>query len=360
VAGVLGELGVSLLVAWLNVLVAVTGMAWRGEFPTLGRAVLHRYWGPVALAVLLASTTLYGLRTVRNLERVDPAAPSLSVAVIQGDVDLDDKWDPAERDSTFVPYTRLTELAGAQGARLAIWPETAIPMDLMRSPRYLEWVQATMQRSSAYLLTGLPERQVTPEGKVIAYNSSLLMDDTGAVRSYYRKMHLLPFGERMPLQWLIPALGRVEMGQAEWAIGPEMTVMEVDGVRFCNLICFESIFPDLGRLAVRRGAEFLVNMSNDGWFGNTLAPYQHGLMAAMRAAENRVPLVRVANNGISFFALPTGRIVQQTHLFQRTIQLRTLRPSAPVAPYTRYGDVPLFLLMAATCIFLWAVGRRRA
>jgi apolipoprotein N-acyltransferase len=358
VAGLLGELGVTFVVAWVNVLAVVIWLSWRGEYPTLGRATLHRYWGIVSLLVLLGGASLYGVITMHALERADPQTTGLRVAVIQGNVDLNDKWDPAKRDSTFVPFTLLTERAAREGARLVVWPETTIPFDLLRMPAYLQQVQELARRTGTWLLIGLPQREVTKEGQLLAFNSSLLMDDTGAVRGHYHKIHLLPLGERMPFQRWIPALAKWDMGQAEWAVGPEMTVFDVEGDRFSNLICFESIFPPLSRLAVQRGAGFLVNMSNDGWFGRTLAPYQHALMAAMRAAENRVPLVRVANNGISFFALPSGRIVDRTRLFERTIAVRTITPAAAGSPYTRHGDGPLFVLIAVNFAFLLAVGRR--
>ncbi len=358
VAGIFGELGVSWLVAAVNVLVAVGWLALRNEFPTLGRAVLYRWWAPVALVVLMGSTLLYGTWTMRELENPSGSGEGLRVGIIQGNVSLADKFDPARRDSTFVPYTRLSELAADDGARLVVWPETAIPLDVVRAPRYLMRLRDLVERKHIALLTGFPERQIRPDGKLLRYNSSLLMDDTGVIRARYRKMHLLPFGERMPFQKALPFLGKMDFGQAEWDPGPERTIFEVDGHRFANLICFESIFSGPSRDAVRRGAEFLVNMSNDGWFGRTLGPYQHGLMAAMRSAENRVPTVRSANNGICFFALPSGRVVDQTVLRTRTWIVRTLHPVSGGSTYTRWGELPLLLFLLLQAITLIFVERR--
>ena len=273
-------------------------------------------------------------------------------------MDLNDKFDPARRDSTFVPYTLLSQAAASEGARLVVWPETAIPMDITRDVRYLSRIQNLVQTGGIYLFSGFPERQVTDEGRLIGYNSSLLMDDAGVVRARYRKIHLLPFGERMPFQGWLPFMGKLEFGQAEWTPGPERTILDVDGFRFGNLICFESILSKPSREAVRGGASFLVNMSNDGWFGKTLGPYQHGLMAAMRSAENRVPMVRCANNGICFFALASGRVVDQTRLFERTYIVRTIHPNPEGSPYTQWGELPLALLLAISCGFLYGICRR--
>jgi apolipoprotein N-acyltransferase len=357
-AGALGELGVSWMVAVVNVLVAVSWLALRREFPALGGAVLFRAWAPVALVLVLGGTWLYGTVTATDLEDTSGRGEGLRVGIIQGDVDLADKFDPARRDSTFIPYIQLSEEAARDGARLVVWPETAIPMDITAAPRYLVRVRGLVSRSEIFLLSGFPERQVGEEGRLLRHNSSLLMDDAGVIRARYRKMHLLPFGERMPFQGFFPLLGRLDFGQAEWDPGRERTIFEVDGQRFANLICFESIFSGPSRDAVGRGAEFLVNMSNDGWFGNTLGPYQHGLMAAMRSAENRVPTVRCANNGICFFVLPSGRVVDQTRLFERTAVVRTIYPNSGGSPYTRWGDLPLGVLLALSAALLAFVGRR--
>jgi apolipoprotein N-acyltransferase len=357
IAGVLGELGVSLFVASINVVVVVGWQSWRGGFPALGRAFLSRWWAPMTLLVLFGSVYGYGFATMRQLEADDPTAPSLEVGVIQANVNLMDKWDPSKRDSTFVPYTLLTRRAAADRARLVIWGETAVPLDLPRSPEYLERVRMLVRETSTYLLTGFPERVIDEDGLLVGYNSSLLMDDDGVIRDRYRKMHLLAFGERIPFQGILPILGRIDFGQAEWAPGPIQTIFEVDGHRFANLICFESIFSRLARSAVRGGAAFLVNMSNDGWFGDTLLPYQHAWMAVMRAAENRVPLVRCANNGISFVALPSGRVIDQTRLFQREYFVQELQPRPGGSFYTRYGDIPLFVLIVAGFVFVLLVGR---
>ncbi len=358
VSGLVGELGVSFVVAWINVFLVIAWQGFRGGYPTLGRAYLSRWWAPSALVLLVGTTLFYGVRTTEALERDDQGREHLSIGVVQANVNLLDKWDPAKRDSTFVPYDRLTRKVAAEGARLVIWPETAIPMDLPRRPEYLERVRDTVVSSKVALLAGFPERIVNDEGLLDGYNSSFLMDDQGILRDRYRKMHLLAFGERIPFQGFLPILSKVDFGQAEWNPGPEQTVFDVDGHKFSALICFESIFSDFARSAVQRGAGFLVNITNDGWFGDTILPHQHAWMAIMRAAENRVPLIRCANNGLSFAVTPAGRLVHATSMFERETFVRTVQPRPGGSFYTRNGDRTLFLLIALSFAFLVVVGRK--
>ena len=362
-AGLLGELGVSLFVLWCNALLLLILLARRGCFPRLGRAVLNRWWAPVTLLLMVAGVGGYGVRTIRALESAGAAGPSLRVAGIQANVDLRDKWDPAKRDSTFVPYDRLSRRAAQEGARLVVWPETAIPFDLPRRPEYYARVRDMVRETGIYLHSGYVERRINDEGRIESYNSSFLMADDGAIVGRYRKMHLLPLGERMPFQSWLPWLGEIDFGQAEWTPGPERTVFEVDGHRFSTLICFESIFSRFSREAVQRGAGMLVNITNDGWFGRTVLPEQHAWMSVLRACENRVPLVRVANNGISFVVRPTGEVVARTGLFERAHFTVDVTPRPGGSFYTRHGDTTLFVLLAVGMGFLLVVtvvSRRRA
>jgi apolipoprotein N-acyltransferase len=364
IAGIFGEYGVSLFVVWVNVLVALIWMQHRGEFPRIGSTVLARMWAPATLLLLFAVVLLYGSAVIHDLDREPEQQDKLVVGLVQANVDLRDKWDVAKRDSTFVPYTLGTEAVAAEGARLTVWAETAITFDIPSRRAEYERLSRLSRETGSYILTGYVERQVDDEGRLESSNSAILLGPDGSIHGNYRKMHLLAFGEAMPFQSIIPALGRIDMGQAEWTPGIDRTILDVDGHHFGVLICFESIFPRFGREAVNRGAGFLVNITNDGWFGDTLLPYQHAWMAVMRAAENRVPLVRVANNGISFVAEPTGRVRRMTRLFSRDHFALAITPRPSGSFYSRQGDGPLFLLLALGAVFLmlvaWQEGRPAA
>jgi len=165
----------------------------------------------------------------------------------------------------------------------------------------------------------------------------------------------LPFGERMPFQKVLPFLGRLDFGQAEWKPGHTHTVFEIDGQRFAGLICFESIFSEFGRRPIHSGAGFLVNITNDGWFGQTALPYQHAWQSVMRAVENRVPLLRVANNGVSMAVDANGRVLDRLPLFERGTIVCEVTPNPGGSFYTEHGSVPLLLLLLGGACFLWLV-----
>jgi apolipoprotein N-acyltransferase len=358
IAGVLGELGVALFVIWVNLLVTLIWMRRRGEFPRIGPTVLARMWAPATLILLFGAVLLHGMTVLNSAGAGDSEGDGLVVGLVQADVDLFDKWDVAKRDSTFVPYTLGTEAVAAEGARLTVWAETALTFDIRSRRAEFERMARLSRETGSFILTGYVERQIDEEGKLDSSNSAMLLGPDGEIHGNYRKMHLLSFGEAMPFQSIIPAMRRVDFGQAEWKPGEERTLFEVDGHRFGVLICFESIFSRFGRDAVVSGAGMLVNITNDGWFGDTILPRQHAWMAVMRAVENRVPVVRVANNGLSFVAEPTGRVLGMTGLFTREHFALRVTPNPEGSFYSKFGDGPLFAILAFGSIFLLLIGRR--
>jgi apolipoprotein N-acyltransferase len=179
----------------------------------------------------------------------------------------------------------------------------------------------------------------------VVYNAAGLFNGNGKLVSIYRKVNLLPFGERIPFSQYLPLLGRLEFGQANFRPGSEPTIFESSAGTFGVLICFESTFANYTRNYVRNGAGFLVNITNDGWFGSRTGPLQHVESAVVRAVENRVSLVRAANTGVSLQVDPAGRILRRIDLdIDGAISARLYRPSG-MTFFTRYGHVP-FLAMA--------------
>ncbi len=200
------------------------------------------------------------------------------------------------------------------------------------------------------MLIGAPSEKMV--GKEIHYYNSALLVDGTHVRERYDKIHLVPFGEYMPLSWLLPLGPGIAAREADYSAGDTMTVMSLPHCpRFSVLICYEAIFPELARLAVNKGAEMLLNITNDGWFGRSGAPYQHLAMAGMRSVENRVWLVRAANTGISAAFDPTGRMVRQIPLDKQGFFI--VRVSAHTGAetfYSRFGDV-----FAWVCVLICVV-----
>ncbi len=169
----------------------------------------------------------------------------------------------------------------------------------------------------------------------------------------------MPFGEYVPLRPLFFFLDQLVVGIGDFVPGKDVTVFSGPFGRFSVLICYEAIFPDEARLGVRAGAEFLVNITNDAWFGRTSAPYQHLAMAAFRAVENNVYLVRAANTGISAIIEPSGRIAESAGLYRDATFVGRIRRGGARTFYTQYGDVFAWFCAAAAAACLVAGRRRR-
>ncbi|MBI3326717.1 MAG: apolipoprotein N-acyltransferase, partial [Nitrospinae bacterium] len=287
-------------------------------------AVPHRAWRtvvpPCAFTVAcLMAVVGYGWRRLDEVSRAVAAAPgAVEVALLQGNIEQGLKWEPTAQEAIFSIYRTLThEAAAAPGVALIVWPEAATPF-FFASDRNFRTRQLELARDAGRpLLFGSPTH-AQENGQDIMYNSAFLVGPDASVWGWYDKMHLVPFGEYIPLRGLLFFLDKLVTGIGDFRSGEGYTVMAIPQGRFSVLICFEMIFPELVRQFVRHGAQFLVNITNDAWFGRSPASYQHLSMVVFRAIETRLPVVRAANTGISAVIDPTGRLVQQTDLFVRT------------------------------------------
>lgn len=273
-------------------------------------------------------------------------APALRVAAVQADVSLHDKWFDATAKTTTEPYTELTAAAAREGADLVVWAETAVPAYLLQDKRLLAWVRAVADTNDVFLYTGYPDAALGADNRQERTNASGLFDPDGRLIDRYAKHHLLPFGERMPFQRWLPQLGKLDLGQAEWTPGrsPQPMTVAPDSLRtlrIAGLICYESIFPSLARQAARDGAQALVNITNDGWFGKTAGPVQHAEMARLRAAETGLPVVRCANNGVSFITDGRGAVRARAGLGGRAVVAADVAPADASTPFVRHGHAPL-------------------
>jgi len=239
---------------------------------------------------------------------------------------------------------------------LIVFPESSLMSDPETDPTLHRELTAIAKEHGSYILANVID-EVTEPGK--AFNANRLYDPQGRLVGTYAKRHLVPFGERMPFQWLVPALGHVDFGQAEWRPGTDDVLFAGGTGRFGCLICFEAIFPDLARRDVNNGATWLVNVTNDEWFGNSAALYQHAAMAVFRAVENHVPLARSANTGLTLVTDAYGRIVAQAPVWRPEILVARLASPGPRTPYTRFGDWPgIACIAGALALVAFAFGRR--
>ena len=339
-AALYGTYGIS---AWL---VLVNGL--------LARLLLSRRARVALVAAAVFAAPIVGGSLVLSRAR---CPDSLEVSLVQPNIGGAVKWDEAYRDSTVKILSTMS--AQAQGSAMIIWPETAVPLYLKHTPGYLDTLGAIAGRAGSPILTGYPDYERTPEG-LRYYNSAMLMSPEGVVEGEYRKIHLVPFGEMIPLEERIAFLRNINFGEGDFSPGKTYEIFEVDSKRFGVAICFESIFPGLVRQFVGRGADFIVNITNDEWFGPSAAPYQHAQMAVMRCVEDRVGMARCANTGVSMLIDPYGRITRKTRIFTRGVLTDRLPLTRPGTPYSRHGyiaDLTLILVPAALAALSYFVSR---
>jgi len=330
-------------------------------------ALAGRARAALAAALLLAAGWGGGAATLRAHPAEAVAAPRrpFSLLVAQPDIRREIKWKPEKRAEVFrrvfTHAYAAAERARERGFELFVWPETVLPVLLLRDPEALTAVRefaATIERPVLLGTQELYEQWGAQPWEQGAYNSALVVYPRGRLSARYRKMRLVPFSERMPLQQILPGVSGLDFGQSNFFPGQRSVLFDVAQERLGCLICFESAFPEVARAHVRAGATVLVNITNDFWFGRSAGPAQHADLAILRAVENRVPLVRCANTGVSFVVDPWGRLSHRQPIFART-QFRATVAAGSGSLASRLGRWPLLALVAAAA-GLTLAGRRRA
>ena len=299
----------------------------------------------------------------------------MRVAVLQGNVDLSTKWKAETRDYNFVLYDSLAMAAAEDSVDLIIWPETAAPCYPRLEKIYGRRLGQTAYNSRAYnLIGGLDVVYYGRDSKT--YNSAFQFLPSGQLDNVYHKMKLVPFSEHSPYQDQFPLLSRrflekyvraIRTHDVQWWSdfypGDSMVIFETEKANYAVLICYESAFPGFVRDAILDGAEFLVNITNDTWFGRSPGPYQHMRFAVFRAIENRVWLARCANSGISALIDPYGREIEKAGLYVQSVISGNIKPLSEKSTFTRIGpivgQVSFYILILAIIYLLgWGLLRR--
>ena len=282
-------------------------------------AVSVLLWNTFTAARVLATglTLFLALFGAWRMQSFTDEGRPLSLLLVQGNVEQSLKWDLAYQSGTVDKYLGLSRaglagLAAADPAKpkpdLVVWPETALPFYFQDPTPLRHRVAAFVEAAGLPLLTGAPGYVTLGQGPdFVLYNRAFLLDDRGLAAGTYDKEHLVPFGEYMPLGELVP-LGKLLQGVGDFSPGRDQRPLRLGGVALGLLICYEAIFPGLAQERVAQGANLLVNLSNDAWFGETSAPRQHLNLARLRSVEQSRWLVRCTNTGITCAIDPLGRI----------------------------------------------------
>ena len=360
IADVTGVYGISFWTLAANACLFLVGcmatkQAWQGAAIT-GRQAVMAVGG---FAALTATVLAYGVWKINVVETRAAAAPRVRAAVIQGNVDQAIKWLPMFQRATIRRYIALSKEAARQAPELVIWPETATPFYFTRHQGFSAMIRKAVRETGAHFLIGSPSVTVQ-SGTRKYYNSAYLIDPAGVAVDRYDKVHLVPFGEYIPLKRFLPFLGKMVEQVGDFSTGRQGRTLSWGDRPIGMLICYEMIFPHLSRTMVQGGAVLLVNITNDAWFGQTSAPGQHFSMAVLRAVENRRAVIRAANTGISGFIGPTGRVMAHTGLMEATTRTREVPVMTGRSVYNRFGDLFAQICVAvSTLVLLQAVVARR-
>ena len=298
----------------------------------------------IVTIVLLCAPWIHGsIVTDQDPDIVKP----VRISLIQGNIDPYKKWTPEFVDSNFTIYQELSRIAGEANPDLIVWPETAAPSYLRRQYHYLRPIKHIVDSLQTPILTGAPDYHWIDRQNVRTYNAAFLIRPDSWHLDRYYKMRLVPFSERVPFSEYIPFLyefsKKFTLDIGSFTAGDSLHIFKTrskalkESIRFATLICYDSVFPQLAREFVRRGAEFFVIITNDGWFGPTSGPYQHAQIARLRAIENRIWIARCANTGISEFISPFGKIVNRTRLNETSILTELIDLKFKPTFYDKYG-----------------------
>jgi apolipoprotein N-acyltransferase len=342
-ASVTGGAGISALIALVGTAAAVAALTRR-------RAHLMGVAAVVALVFMVG-----GFGAWRMSANALAAGPSVRVGLVQGNIPQDQKWDDRYRDAIVQRYVTLSRLALAGGASVVIWPEASTPFFMNRDTAMSEPIRQLAAQSQTPFVIGTDEY----DGARI-YNAASVIRADGTFGPSYQKMHLVPFGEYVPLKRVLFFIGPLVQAVSDFSPGREARVLDLgNGIRAGVSICYESIYPALSRAFVRGGANLLVVITNDAWFGMSSAAFQHFEMGAMRAIEDGRYLVRAANTGITAVVDPYGRALQRADMFDALALTGDVRLLDGRTIYTTIGDVVPWTAIAITLAVGAALWRAR-
>jgi apolipoprotein N-acyltransferase len=345
-----GVRGLSFLIAAVNGLIADAWLL-RGQRAAIAKRL-------VAAIVIVAAMACYGVWRIRTTELL-PLAP---VAIVQPNIPQEEKWQAENQSRIREILDDITNKRLAMhDASLILWPEAALPGFIAEHPEWSSDLRRMARGSRTPILFGTLDVEWHGPGDYDYYNAAMLVDSMGVLNAQppYRKSFLVPIVERVP--FVNPRWFKSLKYFGGYGRGRNTKPFAVSFGKVGVLICYESIFPQRSREFRREGAKLIVNITNDAWFGKSLAPYQHEAHMALRAIENRVGIVRAANTGISGYIDPLGRIQGETQLDTADSRVYNAQTTSVLTLYVRIGDwLGSLALLATAAGLVWARFHRRA
>ncbi len=365
IADVVGAFGLSFIVLWINIFI-FKGLK---HFIDKSSSGLLNISAAAGIFVLII---IYGFIKISSSDEIEK---KIKVGIIQPNIDPWNKWELGGLGQILDNYFELSQKCIDQGAKLIIWPETALPVYLLSGgyEKEVDTIYSFLNANKVSLLTGMPDFRIfgadppksakySEIGKYFygTYNSILLLQDDSYEVQRYGKIHLVPLGEHTPFVDQLPFLGDLlkwGVGISGWNIGQDTTVFNFydngDTIKIGGLVCYESVFPAFPNNFVERGAEFLTVVTNDSWYGKLSGPYQHKEFADLRAVENRRAVVRCANGGISCLINKFGVTEVETEMFTRTYLVVDVPLNDQITFYTKY---PLIIPVLSSAFGFWIFG----
>jgi apolipoprotein N-acyltransferase len=352
IADLAGVYGITLLIVLANIVLH------RALRAVSGAGVPYPVKSAAVILLLLLGTLYYGFSRL-NVPEATRSKP-LRVALIQGNIPQDVKWSPAFRQQTLDTYERLTREASRGGVDLIVWPESAVPFFFQDEPLQAERIRTLAREMNACLLFGSPAHELR-NGRSTFLNSAFMVSPRGETLGRADKLHLVPFGEYVPLGNILTFINKIVVGIGDFAPGERAVTLDTGSTKLGVQVCYEVIFPELSRQYVQAGARVMVAITNDAWFGRSSAPYQHLAISTFRAIETRTPLIRAANTGITAIIDQNGHIRTMTGLFVEAYRTGEVQPGNGRSLYLTIGDLPAWLcvlLTAGVALLVW-IRRKR-
>jgi len=353
ISDVFGVYGVSFVIVMANAviffcLLYLKKEKWQGQPIKAWHTAISLFVMVFVVALVLG----YGHIRLKATDKMMTEADKLNVAVIQGNIDQAAKWDLKFRTGTIDKYIRLSEQVNNSHPDLIVWPETATPFYFKYNIEMTKMILQAIRAINTHFVVGSPTVEFS-DSEEQYFNSAYLVTPDGDIAARNDKVHLVPFGEYVPFKKWLPFINHLVAQVGEFKTGKKGDTLKWTSADIGVLICYEVIFSELARESVINNAGLLVNITNDAWFGNTSAPYQHFSMAVFRAVENKRSLVRAANTGISGFIDPAGRVLSQSGLSEEAAMMcpvPVIKNQTTI--YTRYGNLLVLGCFLVTALII--------